>query len=144
MRPRARRRRIPRVLRYAEISRADPSAVWPLLSRPDRWSAWAPHVRGAWRLGSPEVVEGARGAARLLGVIPVLATITHVEPGRSWTWQVGPVSMRHTVEPAPQGSEMSVTLMSSVPVEAILARSYGPVVQHLVTRLARAAEARPA
>ena len=142
MRPLARRPRIPRVLRYAEISRADPSVVWTLLARPDRWSAWAPHVRGAWHLGSPQVREGARGAARLMGVIPVPARITAVDPGRSWTWQVGPVSMRHTVDPAPQGSEVGVTLMSSGPVEAVLAKTYGPIVQLLVTRLARVAEER--
>lgn len=135
-----RRRRIPRVLRYAETCRADPSIVWSLLARPDHWSTWAPHVRGAWHLGAPEVQEGARGAARLLGVVPVPARITEVDPGRSWTWQVGPVSMQHTVEPAPPGSEVSVTLSSAAPVEAVLARTYGPLVQLLVTHLARVAE----
>lgn len=52
-------------------SKASPGAAWTLLARPEAWSAWAPHVRGAWGLGEPEVRERALGAARLLGVVPI-------------------------------------------------------------------------
>ena len=79
-------------------------AAWSLLARPARWHEWAPHVRGAWGLGEPEVRVGARGAARLLGVVPVPATvITAKVDGRSWTWRVGPVDMVHAVRPAAGG-----------------------------------------
>ena len=44
-----------------------PSTVaWSLVARPDRWHEWAPHVRGAWHLGDPEVQQGRVGAARLV------------------------------------------------------------------------------
>ena len=49
-------------------SEAPAAIAWALMARPGAWSSWAPHVRGAWGLGAPEVRAGARGAARLLGV----------------------------------------------------------------------------
>jgi hypothetical protein len=51
---------------FATGSHADPDAAWRLLARPELWSRWSPHVRGAWHLGAPEVREGAVGAARLI------------------------------------------------------------------------------
>lgn len=131
------------MLRYDAPSSAAPVDAWALIARPGRWSAWAPHVRGAWGLGDPEVVQGARGAARLLGVVPVPAHVTEVVPGRSWTWVVGGVRMVHAVDPAPSGCVVAVELHAAAPVEAVLRRTYGPLVDALVGRLARVA-ARPA
>lgn len=128
------------MLRYEADTIAAPPVAWALLARPDRWARWAPHVRGAWGLGTPEVREGARGAARLLGVVPVPARIVAVEPGRSWTWDVGGVRMVHEVRArGTVGSVVAVELHAAAPVEALLARTYGPVVALLVRRLARVA-----
>ena len=69
---------------FTAESAASPQAVWALLARPDEWAEWAPHLRGAWGLGSTEVRAGACGFARLLGVIPVPAKIT-AKDERSWT-----------------------------------------------------------
>ncbi|EFQ82577.1 hypothetical protein HMPREF0063_11786 [Aeromicrobium marinum DSM 15272] len=114
---------------------APAETLWALVARPDRWSTWAPHVRGAWGLGSPEVEAGRRGAVRLLGVLPVPARIDAVEPGRSWAWIVGPVHLVHAVEPAPGGCVVSMTLDAPAPVEA----AYGPVVALFTRRLAEVA-----
>jgi hypothetical protein len=134
------------VLTYEAESDAPPSAAWALMAEPARWSQWAPHLRGAWRLGSPEVEPGARGAARLLGVVPVPATVT----GKSvagvggtvswWSWRVGPVELIHRVGPrAGGGSVVGVDMRAPAPIEAALRVSYGPVVQVLVRNLARVA-----
>lgn len=124
-------------------SAAPPAEAWALIARPGRWAQWSPHVRGAWGLAGPDgtVREGARGAARLLGVVPVPAVITTVRPGRSWTWRVaGTVTMDHVVEPGPDGGSLvTVTLAAPPPLEAALARTYGPLVGVLVRRLARVA-----
>jgi len=131
------------MLSYSAASSAPPSIAWALIARPSRWHEWAPQLRGAWGLGEPEVRSGARGAARLLGVVPVPAVITRVEPGRVWTWQVGPVTFDHRVEPRGQaGSTIAVDLRSSPPMEALLRVTYGPVVALLVKNLARVAAAR--
>jgi hypothetical protein len=115
--------------------------AWALIARPAAWPAWAPHVRGAWGLGAPEVRAGARGAARLLGVVPVPARITEKVDGRSWAWRVGPVDMDHRVEPGPgDGCTVAVTMSAPAPVEAALRLGYGPVVALLVRNLARAAD----
>jgi len=83
---------------------------------------------------------GARGAARLLGAVPVPARVTAKRAGRSWTWKVGPVSLVHRVEPLGTGCEVAIDLCAPRPLERLLSVSYGPVVALLVRRLARVAE----
>ena len=113
----------------------DPARAWELISRPQEWSSWAPHVRGAWGLGEGEVRVGARGYTRLLGVVPIPATITAVDPGRSWTWQVGPVEMVHRVDRAAEGCTVAVEISAPAPIEAALRIGYRPLVDLLLSRL---------
>ena len=123
---------------FTADSKASPGAAWELLARPDAWSAWAPHVRGAWGLGSPEVRAGAFGCARLLGVIPVPARIT-AKDDASWTWEVGPIEMVHRVVPRGRGCRVAIDLHAPGPLEPALAAIYGPVIQLTLDRLARLA-----
>ena len=123
-------------------SEASPTAAWALMSRPEAWPEWAPHVRGAWGLGSPEVRQGAFGAARLLGVIPVPAKITG-KSARSWTWRVGPATMVHRVAERPGGCTVAIDLRAPGPLEPLLAATYGPVMQLTLNRLARNAKRPP-
>jgi hypothetical protein len=120
-------------------STASPNAAWALFARPEEWPVWAPHIRGAWGLGSPEVREGSFGAARLLGVVPVPARISAKREGESWTWRVGPVELVHRVSERPGGCTVAIDLRAGV-LEPALAASYGPVIQTMLNRLARAAE----
>jgi len=126
---------------FSVTSAAPAEAAWRLLARPQDWSAWAPHVRGAWGLGEPEVREGAVGAARLFGAVPIPARIVAKRPGRSWTWRVGLVEMVHRVEPRERGCEVTVDLIAPAPVERALSAAYGPVIAATLRRLARRAEA---
>ncbi|HLM50890.1 MAG TPA: SRPBCC family protein [Solirubrobacteraceae bacterium] len=128
------------MLTYAVPCAAPAEAAWPLMARPARWSEWAPHVRGAWGLGSPEVRPGARGAVRLLGLVPVPARILDKRPGRSWSWRVGPVELDHLVDPLPRGCLVSVRVRAAAPLEAALKVSYGPLIALLVRRLAAVAQ----
>ena len=123
-------------------SQASPAEAWELLARPDRWHEWAPHVRGAWGLGEPEVQEGRRGYARLMGVLPVPARVTEVREGSSWTWQVGPALMAHRVEPRGEGCLVAVEIEAPAPIEAALRAFYGPLVERLLARLAGKAASR--
>src|SRR4051794_25035834 len=126
---------------WSEDSTGSPRAAWALLSRPQAWPAWAPHVRGAWGLGEPEVSLGATGAARLLGVVPVPARIVAKEAGRSWTWRVGEVvEMEHRVQPRARGCTVHIGLRAPAPLEAALAAACGPVIARTLRRLARAIE----
>ena len=126
---------------FAAESTAPPAAAWILLSRPAAWPAWAPHVRGAWGLGAPEVREGAVGFARLLSVVPVPARIVAKTPGRSWTWRVGEVvELVHRVEPRPGGGcTVATDLRAPGPLEDALAAAYGPVIAWTMRRLAQRA-----
>lgn len=93
-------------------------------------------MRGAWGLGDFEVEQGASGAARLFGVVPVPATITRKRPGRSWAWQVGPVEMDHRLIPQRRGTVVEVTVDASAPLELALRGAYGPVMRVALRRLA--------
>jgi hypothetical protein len=134
------------MLRYAAhvADDADPANAWALLARPDRWHEWAPHLRGAWGLGDPEVEPGRSGFVRLAGVVPIPVAITAKDPGRSWTWRVARmVTMEHAVRARPGGSSVEITISAAGPLEATLRASYGPLVQLLLERLSRSAGARP-
>jgi hypothetical protein len=126
-------------LRYEVTADAPPDVVWALLARPGLWSAWAPHIRGAWGLGSPEVVADARGAVRVLGAFPVPARITAKEAGRSWTWRVGPVTVTHRVRPSGAGSVAVFELSAPRVLQQVLRATYGPIVALLAHNLARVA-----
>ena len=131
------------MLRYAAHTTGSPRVAWRLMARPEHWPDWSPHVRGAWGLADTDgwVREGASGAARLLGVVPVPAKVVSVQEGRSWTWRVGPVDMEHRVEPDTDGPgcTVAVTMQAPAPIEAALRVSYGPAVGLLVRNLARIA-----
>ncbi len=128
------------MLRYEAHSTADPVTAWALMAEPARWHEWSPHVRGAWGLGEPEVQRGARGAAKLLGVVPIPAKVTAVAEGHSWTWSVGIMELDHRVDPDGRGgSIVGVDIRSSPAMEVVLRATYGPVVALLVKNLARVA-----
>lgn len=127
------------MLVYEARSSAPVEDVWALMSRPDRWSEWAPHVRGATGLGSPEVVEGASGVAWLAGLLPVPARVLDKRPGRSWRWRVGLVEIDHRAEPTPWGSRVILRIEAPAPIERLMSITYGPLVQLLLGNLARVA-----
>ena len=110
------------------------------MAEPRRWPEWAPHIRGAWGLGAPEVQVGRRGLVRLLGAPVVPARITRKRAGRMWAWKVGPVELTHRVESRERGSIVAVDIAAPAALEITLKATYGPLVQLLVRRLARVAE----
>jgi hypothetical protein len=87
---------------------APAAEVWSLLAEPGRWREWSPYVRGAEGLGEPEVEAGAVGKVVLLGGARLDAEILDVAPGRSWTWKVGGLRVRHEVEPTSSGSRFAM------------------------------------
>jgi len=124
---------------YRQPIAAPPSQVWALIARPAAWHRWAPHLRGARGLGAPEVEAGACGTVRLFGAVPVPACITAKQPGRSWTWRVGPVTLRHRVEPVGDGAVAAIDLSAPGSLEAAVGVSYGPLIALLLRNLARVA-----
>lgn len=129
---------------WSTTSTAPPDAAWRLLAEPGSWPSWAPHLRGAWGLGEPEVRLGAVGAARLAGVVPVPARIVGKRDGRSWTWRVGLglVEMVHRVEPrAGGGSVVAIDVIAPQPLERAIGAAYGPIIEATLKRLAERAGA---
>jgi hypothetical protein len=126
---------------YSAHSDGDPDVAWRLLSRPNMWREWAPHMRGAIGLGRPEVRTGTIGFAMLGGLLPLPAAVTDKRTGRSWTWRVGLIRVEHRLRREPEGGcEIEMRLSAPQPIEAALAVSYGPLMGLLVKRLAFKAE----
>lgn len=126
-------------LTYSSRSAGAPEAAWDLFARPERWREWSPHLRGARGLGAPEVEPGRSGWVEVLGLPLVPVTITQKEPGRSWSWRVGPVDMDHRVVPVDGGCRVELVMQAPLAVEAALRVTYGPLVAVLVRNLARVA-----
>ncbi|WP_233529924.1 hypothetical protein [Antrihabitans stalagmiti] len=53
------------------------------------------------------------------------------------------MTLAHDVTPLPTGSRITMSISAPGPLETVLAATYGPVVQLLVRRLAKVAEAQP-
>jgi hypothetical protein len=97
--------------------------------------------RGASAIG--EVEAGRRGVVRVAPAILVPVRVTARQAGRSWAWKVGPVTIRHRVEPRRGRCVVAVDMDAPAAVERVLAVSYGPLVAVLLRNLARVAERRP-
>lgn len=121
-------------------SAASPERVWDLLSRPERWAEWSPHVAGAEGLGSPEVEQGARGRIVLRGGVRIPARVTEVVRGESWTWEVGGVRVRHRVRPCDRGARIEHEVEGVAAPWSPVALAYLPVVGLIAQNLARVAE----
>jgi hypothetical protein len=103
---------------------ASAAEVWSLLAEPRRWHEWSPYVAGGEGLGAPEVEEGAVGAVVLRGGARIRAEILEVVPGRSWTWRVKGLRIRHEVHPTARGTRLSMTPEGRGPVWAPVALGY--------------------
>ena len=121
-------------------SAAAATEVWSLLAEPARWHEWSPYVRGAEGLGEPEVEAGATGKVVLLGGVRLDAEILEVVPGRSWTWQVGGLRVRHEVEATARGTRFTMTPEGDGPIwgpAALLYRLPTALIERNVARVAR-------
>ncbi len=124
------------MLRFEEVSRGRPEAAWRLLARPACWSSWAPHVRGAVGLGSPEVQKGRVGVVFVAFLAPVPVRVSDKSDGRYWDWKTGPVRIRHAVAPHADGCRLSIELRAPAPLEAAIGLAYGPIIRWVLHRLA--------
>ena len=97
-------------------------------------------MRGGEGLGEPEVEAGATGTVVLLGGVRIAAEILEVVPGRSWTWQVGGLRIRHEVEPTPSGTRLSMTPEGDGPLWAPAALLYRLPTALIARNIARVAE----
>jgi hypothetical protein len=120
-----------------------PEAVWSLIARPYRWSEWSPYVAGGEDLGSPEVRAGRVGSVVLRGGFKIRAEIHEVVPGRSWTWQVMGLRVRHVVEPTPGGCRLTMAPEGSGLLWAGAALAYRLPTALIARNIARVARASP-
>jgi len=75
------------------------TVAWDLLTDTAAWPTWGPSVRSADIEGG-RLVPGATGSVTTVVGVRVPFTITEVDPGRSWSWEVAGIpATGHRVEP---------------------------------------------
>jgi hypothetical protein len=93
---------------------AAPARVWAVMSDVERWHEWTASVRGITRWGKGPLAVGDRALIRQPWFPPAIWTVTALEPERSFTWvSRAPglrVTARHSIEPTPAGSQVTLSL----------------------------------
>ena len=93
---------------------APPAAVWDVMSDIERWHEWTPSVRSIRRLDSGPLRIGSRAIVRQPKFPPALWTVTHLEPGKSFTWKSGMPGLRvhatHSVLDTGGGARATLSL----------------------------------
>ena len=77
----------------------------------------------------------------LRGGVRVGAEILAVGPGRSWTWRVRGLQIRHEVEATPRGARLTMTPQGSGPFWAPVALGYRLPTALIARNVARVAPA---
>ncbi|HEY0280534.1 MAG TPA: hypothetical protein VGC32_19880 [Solirubrobacterales bacterium] len=84
--------------------------------------------------------SGAVGSVLLRGGVKVGAEILEVLPGRSWSWRVKGLLIRHEIEPTPGGTCLSMIPEGDGPLWSPIALAYSlptALIARNVARLAR-------
>lgn len=104
-----------------------PDQVWERYARPQRWSEWAPQIRGV-EVDVDRMVTGARG--RVLswgGVCADFVVDAWDDEGRRWVWTVRPrlavppltlpeLTLRHGVRATDAGSQAWLVVQGPAPL----------------------------
>lgn len=130
---------------------APADALWTLLADPALWVTWAPHLRAVER--GPDrhgpVMPGEHLVVHGPSALRVDATVTRVDPGRRWDWEVrlpGPwtlLGVHAVLEEAP-GRRVRVSMRVRGPLAPVADRTalaaYAPLADLALRRLATLAE----
>jgi uncharacterized protein YndB with AHSA1/START domain len=81
--------------------------VWSIMSDIDRWPEWTPSVDHAQRLEDAALTVGSTARLKQPKFPAATWTVTHLEPGRSFTWEARGLGFTtrgiHRIEGEPTG-----------------------------------------
>jgi carbon monoxide dehydrogenase subunit G len=105
---------------------APPERVWSVMSDIERWPDWTPTVTTAKRLDSGPLTVGSKVRLRQPKLLPAVFTVTWVDANRGFAWTTsGPAwsaIARHTIEPTPTGSRVTLSLQFGGLLGNVIAR----------------------
>lgn len=103
---------------------APPEVVWAVIADVERWHEWTPSVRDIRRLDRQPLAVGSRALVRQPKLPPAMWTVTHLEPGRGFTWKSGLPTMwvhaHHSVVPIASGGRATLGLRFEGPIGRLL------------------------
>jgi uncharacterized membrane protein len=93
---------------------APPQRVWLTMRDVERWPEWTPSVTSVQRLDDGPFSRGSRARVRQPKLLPAVWEVTALSEGSSFTWVTRSpglqVAGRHSVEPRPGGSQVTLAL----------------------------------
>lgn len=115
---------------------APPEDVWSVLVDVEAWPTWTASMTsvqletpGPLRLGSVAKVRQPRLA-------PTTFTVTEYDDGRSFAWSTGNRLLTtvgdHRVEPAPDGSHVTLTLRQEGPLAGVVGALYKGLIDRYI------------
>lgn len=103
---------------------APPAEVWRLFADVERWPEMTRSMREVRRLDSGPIHVGSEAIVRQPGLPRARWRVTEIEPDRSFTWETSAGGVTavggHLVEPAGQGSKITLTLRQHGPLAGIM------------------------
>ena len=105
---------------------ATPECVWSVMSDIEHWPDWTATVTSAERLDAGPLTVGSKFRVRQPKLLPAVFTVTWVDANQGFAWTTsGPgysVIARHSIEPIPAGSRVTLSLQFSGVIGKLAAR----------------------
>jgi carbon monoxide dehydrogenase subunit G len=104
---------------------AAPAGVWAVVADIERWPEWTPSVHSVELEDAGPLRIGTRARLELRGTPSGTWEVTQLEHGRSFAWKTrsGPgvtVEAGHVVEPAGDGSVVTLSIAPGGPLRSLL------------------------
>jgi uncharacterized protein YndB with AHSA1/START domain len=112
-------------------------AVWAALVDVERWPTWTRSMRRVRRLDEGPLAVGSRVRIKQPRLVPVVWTVTELDPGRSFTWEAESAGVRsrasHEVRAMGAGtSELRLTFDQTGPLSPVIGAVLGRLTRRYV------------
>lgn len=105
---------------------AAPERVWDVMRDVERWPEWTPSMERVQRLDGGAFAVGSRVRIKQPSLPPSDWQVTALEQGRGFVWASRSPGVRvraeHWIEPARDGSRVTLSLQFSGPLAPLVAR----------------------
>ena len=115
---------------------ADPSRVWQVLVDVESWPEWTPSMTTVEMVTPRPFGPGSRVAIKQPRLAPAEMTVDRYAEGRSFAWSSRMAGLRtiadHVLEPAPNGTQVTLVVTQSGPLAGFVRIAYGRMIRRYV------------
>jgi carbon monoxide dehydrogenase subunit G len=116
---------------------APPERVWRVMANVERWHEWTASIRSIRRLEGGPFTVGSSACVSQPKLRDTIWTVTHLEPGRSFTWTSSVSGLFratgiHSVEPTGKGSRVTLSVEFKGLLGGLAGLAFGKVTDEYV------------